>query len=104
MSDAGAGVDMKDLPTGDLGLLETAVAQQLLASTELARVGFVAKDGTPRVLPMLFHWSGVELVFATFGGAKIAALRQRPHLAVTIDRATEPPRHCSCEAGRKSAR
>ena len=80
------------LPQGDLRLLQTPVAQSLLRSTELARVAYVARDETPRVFPMLFHWTGDELVLCTFGGAhKIAAIRERPDLAVTIDAATTPP-------------
>jgi Pyridoxamine 5'-phosphate oxidase len=80
------------LPQGDLRLLDTEPAQRLLSSTELARVAYVAADGTPRVFPMMFHWTGEELVFATFAGAsKISALRARPAIAVTIDTASMPP-------------
>lgn len=80
------------LPQGDVRLLETEVAQRLLRSTELARLAYVASDGTPRVFPMLFHWTGTELVLATFAGArKIAALRARPDVAVTIDTPATPP-------------
>ncbi|MGC0419306.1 pyridoxamine 5'-phosphate oxidase family protein [Embleya sp. AB8] len=79
------------LPQGDLGLLDSDVAQRLLASKELARVAYVAADGTPRVFPMLFHWTGTEVVFSTFGGAKVGALRARPDVAITIDAATTPP-------------
>lgn len=80
------------IPQGSVELLSTATAQYLLASTNLARVSYVAADGTPRVFPMLFHWSGEELVLATFAGArKIAAIRRRPAVAVTIDEASTPP-------------
>lgn len=83
----------RDLPQGDVGLLRSRTAQELLASTELARVAYVAKDQTPRVFPMLFHWTGAELVLCTFAGArKIDAIRRRPDIAVTIDAATTPPR------------
>jgi hypothetical protein len=83
--------DPMTLPQGDLGLLETDLAQRLLASTELARVAYVAKDGTPRVFPMLFHWTGSEVVLPTFGGLKVNALRARPDIAITIDDAATPP-------------
>ncbi|TCC00314.1 pyridoxamine 5'-phosphate oxidase [Micromonospora zingiberis] len=80
------------LPQGDPRLLDHPVARQLLASTELARVAYVAPDGTPRVLPMMFHATDDEVVFCTFGGArKIAHLRARPQVAVTIDAAGPPP-------------
>jgi general stress protein 26 len=83
---------MTTLPQGALGLLDHEVARRLLASTELARLAYVARDGTPRVLPMMFHWAGGDLVMATFAGAaKIAALRERPQVAVTIDTAGPPP-------------
>ncbi|MEU5875900.1 pyridoxamine 5'-phosphate oxidase family protein [Spirillospora sp. NPDC047279] len=83
--------DPMPLPQGDLRLLETDVAQQLLHSTELARVAYVAKNGTPRVFPMLFHWTGSEVVLSTFGGLKVNALRARPDIAITIDAPTTPP-------------
>lgn len=80
------------LPQGDVRLLHSAVARRLLASKELARVAYVAADGTPRVFPMLFHWTGQELVLSTFHPArKIAALRARPDVAVTVDAAATPP-------------
>ncbi|OXM65017.1 MULTISPECIES: pyridoxamine 5'-phosphate oxidase family protein [Amycolatopsis] len=80
------------LPQGDLRLLDTDLAQRMLASAELARLAYVAPDGTPRVLPMLFHWTGDEVVMATFAGtAKLAALRARPAVAITVDRAGPPP-------------
>lgn len=83
--------DVMALPQGDVGLLGSDVAQRLLSSKELARVAYVAADGTPRVFPMLFHWTGSEVVLSTFGGAKVGALRARPDVAITIDAATTPP-------------
>jgi Pyridoxamine 5'-phosphate oxidase len=80
------------LEQGDLRLLDSDVAQRLLVSKELARVAYVAADGTPRVFPMLFHWTGSEVVLSTFAGArKIPALRARAHVAITIDAPTTPP-------------
>src|SRR2546423_15166285 len=85
-------MDASTLPQGDLRLLDTETARELLASRELARLAYTAADGTPRVFPMLFHWTGEEIVFATFAGArKIAALRARPDVAITIDTAAAPP-------------
>lgn len=79
------------LKQGDLKLLDHPAAQQLLASTELARIAYVAGDNTPRVLPMLFHWNGTEVVMSTFAGAKkVAALRAKPDVAITIDAAMPP--------------
>lgn len=81
-----------ELPQGDPALLETETAQRLLGSTELARLAYLATDGTPRVLPMLFVWNGAELVLSTFAGsAKLAGLRRHPDVTVLIDRAGPPP-------------
>ncbi|MGW1884872.1 pyridoxamine 5'-phosphate oxidase family protein [Streptomyces sp. NPDC001970] len=86
------GASPADLPQGDVRLLRSDMARHLLASTEPARFAYVARDGTPRVMPMMFHWTGEELVFATFVGAhKIASLRARPVAAVTIDTPGPPP-------------
>jgi pyridoxamine 5'-phosphate oxidase-like protein len=80
------------LRQGHPDLIASETAQRLLASRELARLAYTAADGTPRVFPMLFHWTGAEIVFATFAGArKIAALRARPDVAITIDTAGVPP-------------
>jgi hypothetical protein len=84
-------MDLTELPQGDVRLLDHRVARELLASTELARVAFVAPDGTPRVFPVIFTWTGEELVFGTYGGHKLAAFRERPTVAVTIDTAGPPP-------------
>jgi hypothetical protein len=87
------------LAQGDVALLETEVARRLLASTMPARVAYIAKDGTPRVMSSWFHWTGDELVMPTFIRAphvtrparRLAALRTSPAVAVTIDTDTEPP-------------
>jgi hypothetical protein len=93
-SEEGAG-----LRQGDVGLLETDVARRLLTSTRPGRMAFVAKDGTPRIVPSWFHWTGEELVMPTFVQAphvtrparRLAALRANPAVAVSIDTETEPP-------------
>ena len=66
------------------------VARRLLESANPARLAYVALDGTPRVVPVAFHWDGAALVIGTVpGSAKVAALRASPVVAVTID--TSPP-------------
>jgi hypothetical protein len=80
------------LPQGDLRLLTDPIAQRLLNSTELGRLGYVATDGTPRVIPIGFVWTGEEVITATFQGSpKLRALRARPDVALTIDRPGPPP-------------
>ena len=66
------------------------VAQRLLASADLARLAYVATDGTPRVVPIAFEWDGARLVMGTVpASAKVAAIRANPAVALTID--TSPP-------------
>jgi hypothetical protein len=87
------------LPQGDIELLETDVARRLLASTVPARVAYTSTDGTPRVVPTWFHWTGDELVMPTFvsaphvkrAAARLGALRARPDVAITIDTEGFPP-------------
>lgn len=80
------------LAQGDIALLATDVAQELLHTDISARLAYTASDGTPRVLPINHWWNGTELVMATFtGAAKVRALRRRPAVALTIDTAEERP-------------
>lgn len=80
------------LEQGDTRLLDEPVARRLLSSTEYARIGYIALDGTPRVVPMLFHWNGSEIVLPGFAtAAKLRALRVNPSVAITIDTAGMPP-------------
>jgi len=66
--------------------MEDPVAQQLLTSPNLARLAYVAKDGTPRVIPIGFQWNGTTIVLGTVpASAKVAALEANPAVAVTID-------------------
>jgi hypothetical protein len=73
---------------GDLSLLHDPVAQALLASREPAHLAYTWDDGTPRVIPIWFTWTGEEIVFGTPPKApKLKALRQRRDVAVSIDAA-----------------
>jgi hypothetical protein len=76
------------MPTrqGDLALLNDPVAQQLLQSTIPARFAYTWTDGTPRVVPIGFHWNGTEIVLGTFPDApKMQALHEGTKVALTID-------------------
>jgi len=87
---------------GDLALLETDLAQELLRSSIPARLAYVALDGTPRVIPTWFAWDGTDIVMATYlagpnagirhRAARVAALRANPVIALTIDTEGSPPR------------
>jgi hypothetical protein len=74
------------LPQGDLGLLEHPVSKELLQSAIPARLAYVWLDGTPRVVPICFHWTGRELVMGTPPKApKLKALAKNPKVSLTID-------------------
>jgi nitroimidazol reductase NimA-like FMN-containing flavoprotein (pyridoxamine 5'-phosphate oxidase superfamily) len=74
------------MTTGDASLLDDSVAKELLASRIPARLAYVWTDGTPRVVPIWFHWTGDEIVFGTPANApKTTALSDGARVAVTID-------------------
>ena len=76
---------------GGLELLQNPIAQELLQSTIPARLAYVWTDGTPRVVPIWFHWNGREIVMATPSKApKLKALARNPKVALTIDNNTFP--------------
>jgi hypothetical protein len=77
---------------GDPALLADPVAQQLLTSRIPARLAYTWNDGSPRVVPIWFHWNGSEIVMAGPTDApKVAALRVNPRVALTIDDASNWP-------------
>lgn len=70
--------------------MEDPVAQRLLGSANPARLAYVARDGTPRAIPVGFHWNGTTIVIGTVPtSAKVTALKANPAVALTID--TSPP-------------
>jgi Pyridoxamine 5'-phosphate oxidase len=71
---------------GRLALLNDPVAQELLRSPSPARLAYVWRDGTPRVVPIWFHWSGKEIVLGTPPKApKVRALSPNAKVALSID-------------------
>lgn len=79
---------------GDVALLDNdPVAQQLLESAIPARLGYTWMDGTPRVVPINFRYTGGQIVMGTPPKApKLKALRADPHVALTIDNSSFPPK------------
>src|SRR5258708_9030703 len=76
---------------GDLGLLQHPVSVELLQSKIPARLAYVWMDGTPRVVPIWFHWNGSEFVMGTPPNApKLKALARNPKVSLTIDDNTFP--------------
>jgi len=82
---------MRSVAQGDLSLLQHPAAQELLQSKIPARLAYVWTDGSPRVVPIWFHWNGREIVMATPPKApKLKALAQNPQVSLTIDENTFP--------------
>ncbi|HLZ68618.1 MAG TPA: pyridoxamine 5'-phosphate oxidase family protein [Dehalococcoidia bacterium] len=62
------------------------VARDLLASANMARLAYTWRDGSPRVVPMWFQWTGAELLMgAPPNSPKMKVLGTRPQVAVSID-------------------
>ena len=71
---------------GDLSLLQHPAAVELLRSNIPARLAYVWTDGSPRVVPIWFHWNGGEFVLGTPPKApKLKALERDPRVSLTID-------------------
>ena len=66
-------------------------AQELLSSTSAAHLAYTGQDGTPRVVPVGFFWTGDQFVVSTATTApKVAALSTRPEVALAIDAGNTP--------------
>ncbi len=73
-------------------VLNRPISQELLAR-DLTRLAYVAKDGTPRNVPIAFTWNGSEIVMCTSKNApKLLSLRKNPMVALTIDTEVHPPK------------
>jgi Pyridoxamine 5'-phosphate oxidase len=79
-------------PSDVAEILKKPISQEML-NRDLARLAYVAKDGTPRVVPIAFTWNGTEVVMCTTTNApKLASLRRNPAVALTIDTEVHPPK------------
>jgi uncharacterized pyridoxamine 5'-phosphate oxidase family protein len=79
-------------PTDVDAVLAKPNSRELL-DRDIARLAYVAPDGTPRVVPIAFTWNGAEIVLCTSTNApKLASLRQNPTVALTIDTEVHPPK------------
>jgi uncharacterized pyridoxamine 5'-phosphate oxidase family protein len=73
-------------------VLASPVAKRLLESDELARLAYIATDGTPRVIPIGLFFDGQRLVVCTAtNAAKVKALKANNKVALTIDTTGHPP-------------
>jgi hypothetical protein len=76
---------------GSLELLKDPVAQQMLEAKLPARLAYTWSDGSPRCIPIWFHWNGEEIVLGTQEDApKMKALKDGAKVALTIDSDTWP--------------
>ena len=67
-------------------LLTDPVAQELLASAIPARLAYTWRDGTPRVIPIWFHWTGEQILMgAPPTSPKMKALADGAAVSLTID-------------------
>ncbi len=81
---------------GDLSLLDDPIATELFGSTLPARLAYTWADGTPRVVPIWFHWDGSAVLMGTpVKAPKVEALRAHPAVAISIDSSTFPYRFLS---------
>jgi uncharacterized pyridoxamine 5'-phosphate oxidase family protein len=72
-------------------VLNRPISKELLAR-DITRLSYVALDGTPRVIPIGFSWSGSTIVVCTPpNGPKLRHLRANPSVALTIDTEVHPP-------------
>lgn len=73
-------------------LMNDRVAQELIQAPIHARLAYTAKDGTPRVIPIGFIWTGEVFVMGSAPIApKVKALSANPKVALTIDTDDFPP-------------
>ena len=82
------------MPTENvIQLLKDPVAQELLNSKIPARLAYTGLDGSPRVVPIWFHWDGKQIVLGTAPSSpKVKALARSAKVALTIDEDKYPPK------------
>ena len=79
--------------TDTAAVLAAPWARRLLEGPEPARLAYIGRDGDPRVVPIGFWVAGDHHAIATVAhAAKVAALRERPNVALTIDQGAFPPK------------
>src|SRR5262245_22044596 len=75
-----------------IDLMNDPIAQELVNAPIHARLAYVARDGSPRVIPMGYSWNGEVFVMASpVNSPKLKALAANPKVALTIDTSNFPP-------------
>jgi hypothetical protein len=73
-------------------VLNRPLSLELMSSDIPARLAYTARDGSPRAIPIGFHWNGAQFVVCTLPkAAKVKALQADPKVALTIDTNNFPP-------------
>jgi hypothetical protein len=73
-------------------LMNDEVAQRLIQAPVHARLAYVARDGSPRAVPIGYIWDGDAIVMGSPPNApKVQALSADPKVALTIDTEDFPP-------------
>ena len=74
-------------------LLRDPAARELLQAPIMARLAYTWTDGTPRVVPMWFHWTGETILMGAPPNApKMKVLVDGTPVALVIDTETWPYR------------
>lgn len=77
---------MTEFAPGDLAVLRSPLGEELLTSRIPARLAYLTRSGEPRVVPLVFHWDGTDVVFGAFTGQpKFKHLKTGDRVALTID-------------------
>lgn len=80
------------MATSDVAEVLSKPTSKEMLGRDIARLAYVATDGTPRVVPIGITWNGSEVVMCTTPNApKLASLRRNPAVALTIDTEVHPP-------------
>ena len=78
---------------GSLDLLREPLAAELLSAGIPAHLAYTWKDGTPRVVPMWFYWTGETIAMACPPGSpKLKVIQDGTPVTVTIDYEAWPAR------------
>ncbi|MFI9559347.1 pyridoxamine 5'-phosphate oxidase family protein [Nonomuraea endophytica] len=79
-------------PNEVIEVLNRPLSREMLAR-DVTRLAYVAMDGTPRNIPIIFAWNGAEIVMCTpKNSPKLPSLRANPMVALTIDTEAHPPK------------
>lgn len=71
-------------PTNEMGVLSDEQCIELLKTTPLGRLGFLADDA-PLVLPVNYAWDDHSVVFRTLEGLKLAAAAEGQRVCFEVD-------------------